>query len=162
FYIFQSTHEGRRDLWAIPEGRSFFQRESIKPIRLTSGLEGYSSPAVGTTGNQVFAIGRETRGELERYDLKLKEFVPFLGGIAATWVSFSSSRRSVAYVTYPDRTVWRANSDGKEKVQITSPPFEADGLSWSPDDKWLSLRGRNPGQPWMIYRVSSSGGDLQR
>lgn len=36
-----------------------------------------------------------------------------------------------------------------------------DGLSWSPDEKWLALRARNPDKPWTIYLVSSDGGDAK-
>ncbi len=112
-------------------------------------------------GTRVFAVGTEKRGELVRYDSKLEEFVPFLGGIDATWVNFSKSGRSIAYIAYPDLTVWIANLDGNEKSEITFPPFEADGLTWSPDEKWLALRGRTPGQPWKIYLVPSAGGEAK-
>ena len=158
FYIFQSMREGRRDLWALSERRGFLQRERRSPIRLTSGMQSYSSPAPGNQGTQLFAIGQETRGELVRYDSNLKEFAPYLGGIAATWVTFSNSGRSVAYISYPDLTVWRANPDGSGKTQITFAPFEANGLSWSPDDRWLAFRGRTAGNPWKIYLTPSSGG----
>jgi Tol biopolymer transport system component/DNA-binding winged helix-turn-helix (wHTH) protein len=161
-FIFQSTRAGRIDLWALSERRGIFKGGgSESPVRLTSGHEGYSSPAVSSDGKQVFAVGSEKRGELVRYDLRSRQFVPFLGGIAATWVSFSRSERSVAYINYKDLTVWRANSDGSEKSQVTFSPFEADGLSWSPDDKWLALRGRTPGKPWNIYLVPSSGGNAE-
>jgi len=158
FFIFQSIRGGRRDLWAIPERRGFFQRGSQSPIRLTSGNAAYSSPTPAAEGGQIFAIGRETRGELVRYDSKLKELVPFLGGIAATWVTFSRSGRSVAYISYPDSTIWRANRDGSGKLQITFAPFEANGLSWSPDDQWLAFRGRTGSTPWKIYLMPASGG----
>jgi len=158
FYVFQSTRGDRRDLWALSERRGIFRRERQSPIQLTSGTQGYASPTPGKEGRQLFAIGRETRGELVRYDSNLKEFVPFLGGIAATWVTFSNSGRSVAYINYPDLTVWRANRDGSGKSQITFAPFEANGLSWSPDDKWIALRGRTAGSPWKIYLMPSSGG----
>src|ERR1019366_5221779 len=104
-------------------------------------------------------IGTEIRGELVRYDARLKEFVRFLGGIPATWVCFSKSGRLVAYIDNGDKTVWRANADGGQKIQITFPPFEVEGLAWSPDEKTLALWGLKPGEPWRVYLVSSTGGD---
>ena len=161
FFVFQSTHEGRTDLWTLSEGQSSFGKDSGLPVRLSSGLQGYSFPVVSPDGKQVFAVGTQKRGELVRYDSKVREFVPFLGGISATWVSFSKSGRSVAYIDYPDLTVWRANSDGSQKTQITFSPLQVDGFSWSPNEKWLALRARTQGKPWMIYLVPSNGGDIQ-
>ena len=76
-------------------------------------------------------------------------------------MSFSKSGRSVAYIDYPDLTLWRANSDGSEKTQITFSPLQVEGFSWSPDEKWLALRARAPGENWMIHLVPSQGGDVQ-
>jgi Tol biopolymer transport system component len=87
--------------------------------------------------------------------------VPFLGGISATWVSFSKSGRSVAYIDYSNKTVWRANSDGSEQKQITFASLEAEGLSWSPDEKWLAFRARTPGKNWMVHLVPAQGGEIQ-
>ena len=158
FFIFQSDRGGRRDLWAIPEKSGFLRGGSQPPIRLTSGNEAFSSPTPAEKGGQIFAIGREMHGELVRYDSKLKVLVPFLGGISATWISFSRSGRFVAYISYPDSTIWRANRDGSEKTQLTFAPFEANGLEWSPDDQWLAFRGKTGDSPWKIYLMPSSGG----
>lgn len=162
FLVFQSTHDGRLDVWAMPKNRRFSRAEFGDPTLLTSGLEGYYSPLVSPDGKQIFAIGLAPRGELERYDSKLREFVPYLKGISAIWVSFSRSERSVAFVNYSDRTVWRQNLDGSEKKQITFSPLEAEGLSWSPDGKWFSMRARVPGKPWTIQLVPADGGEPRR
>jgi len=158
FYIFQSTRDGRTDLWALSEQALWFSRKPQSPTLLTSGLQGYSSPLPSSDGKQAFGIGTENRGELVRFDPRSREFVRMLGGIPATWVNFSRSGSSVVYIRYPDSTVWRSNLDGSAKTQITFAPFEADGLAWSPDERWLAMRGRTPGEPWKIYLVPSSGG----
>ena len=154
FLIFQSTRDGRNDLWGLPEQIGLLRRGSRSPVRLSSGLLGFSSPVISADGKQLFAIGTEKRGELVRFDFKLREFVQFLNGINATWVSFSRSGHSFAYVDLSDQTIWRANLDGSGKTQITFPPLEADGLSWSPDGKWLAMRARIPGDP--LEDLSSS------
>jgi len=165
FFIFEAMREGRTDLWALSEGHEWFRRLLRKdlrpPILLSSGLQGYLSPIVSIDGKDIFAVGIEKHGELVRYDAKLREFVRFLGGVSATWVSFSKSGHSVAYINYPDQTLWRANSDGSEKTQITFSPLEVDGLSWSPNEKWFALRARNPGEDWMIHLVPSQGGEAK-
>jgi Tol biopolymer transport system component/DNA-binding winged helix-turn-helix (wHTH) protein len=161
FYVFQSVHDGRSDLWGLSERSGVLRQNSQTPILLTSGLQGYYRPTPGVEGKQIFALGKETRGELVRFDLKLKAFVPSLGGIAATWVNYSKTNQSVVYIRYPDLTVWRSNLDGSDKAQITFNPFEADGLASSPDENWLLVRGRTPGTPWRVYRISAGGGKAE-
>jgi Tol biopolymer transport system component/DNA-binding winged helix-turn-helix (wHTH) protein len=162
FYIFESMHEGQSNLWAVREKNFLFGQQDNSPVQLSSGLQGgYSSPVMSTDGQQIFAIGNQRQGELVRFDSRVKEFVPFLGGISATWVVFSNSGKYVVYVAYPDKTVWRANADGSEKKQLTFSPLQADGLDWSPDDKWLALRARTPDTPWLIYLVPAERGESQ-
>lgn len=162
YFIFQSMNNGRTDLWAMRERKGWWDISSGRPFLLTSGLaDGYSFPAVSADGRQIFAVGSQKRGELVRFDSRLQQFVPFLKGVSATWVSFSKSARSVAYIDYRDHTVWTAKADGSEKNQVTFSPFEVDGLSWSPDEKWLALRGRYPGKSWMLYLLPSTGGEPQ-
>lgn len=162
FYIFESMHKGQSNLWAIREKNTFFEQQDDSPVQLSSGLQGgYSRPVMSMDGQQIFAIGNERQGELVRFDSRVKEFVPFLGGISATWVVFANSGKHVVYIAYPDKTVWRANADGSGKKQLTFSPMQVDGLDWSPDEKWLALRARNPDKPWLIYLIPSEGGEPQ-
>ena len=158
FYVFQSESKGRRDLWTIAEHQGFLGTTSGVPQQLTSTNQDFDTPAIDPKANRIYAIGTYPRGELVRYDENLKEFIPFLGGISATWVCFSKSGDSVAYIDYTSHSVWRANADGSEKLQITFPPFDADGLAWSPDGKTLAVHGRSPGEVFGIYTVPSEGG----
>ena len=64
------------------------------------------------------------RGELMRLDPKSDQFQPFLGGISADLVAFSKDGQSVAYVSYPEMILWRANRDGSDRVQLTNPPLQ--------------------------------------
>ena len=95
--------------------------QSETPIRMTNGPLPYSFPCPGRDGKQIFALGTKQRGELVRYDMKSKQFVPFLGGISATDPTFSRDGKWVAYASYPDHTLWRSRSDGSERMQLTFP-----------------------------------------
>ena len=57
-----------------------------------------------------------------RYDVKLHAFVPYLGGISAVFLDFSKDGQWVAYVAYPQGTLWRSRIDGSEALQLTFPP----------------------------------------
>lgn len=159
FYVFRSTRNGHSGLWAIPERATLFGRQGSAPFRLSSGPLDFYGPAVSSDGKEVLAIGMQERGELVSYKSDLHDFVKFLGGISATWVSFAKSGRSVAYTDYPSLTIWRAKDDGSEKTQITFSPLQVDGFSWSPDEKWFAIRARNPGSTWRIHLIPSQGGE---
>lgn len=159
FYVFRSTRNGHSGLWAIPERATLFDRQGSAPFRLSSGPLDFYGPAVSSDGKEVFAIGMQERGELVSYKSDLHDFVKFLGGISAIWVSFARSGQWVAYIDYPSLTIWRAKADGSEKTQITFSPLQVDGFSWSPDEKWFAIRARNPGGIWRIYLIPSQGGE---
>jgi WD40 repeat protein len=75
---------------------------------------------------------------------------PFQGGIAADQITFSPGGQSIAYVSCPDRKLWKCNKDWSGKLLLEDElrvfrPLEpvpgsgrACALSWSPDGKWLA------------------------
>ncbi len=57
-------------------------------------------------------IGQQLRGELGRYDLKSRQWVAYLSGISAEFIDFSRDGQWVAYVAFPECTLWRSRIDG--------------------------------------------------
>ena len=93
-----------------------------------------------------------------RYDMKTGQFVPYLSGISADGVSFSSDGKWVAYVAFPEGTLWRMRADGSERLQLTFSPVLASQPYWSPDGKRIAFMGTAPGKSWQIYVVPAEGG----
>jgi Tol biopolymer transport system component len=118
----------------------------------------FFSPLPGKDGKKLFVVGALARGELSRYDAKSGEFLPFLSGISADSVSFSKDGQWVAYVSFPEGTLWKSKSDGSQRIQLSYPPLTAVLPSWSPDGKQLVFYGSLPGRDWMLYTVSTEGG----
>ena len=83
------------------------------------------APAPSPDGKRVYVVGEQPRGELLKYDPRLKQFVRFLGGISAGELDFSPDGGWVTYVSYPDLTLWRSRMDGSERLQLTFPPMRA-------------------------------------
>jgi Tol biopolymer transport system component/DNA-binding winged helix-turn-helix (wHTH) protein len=158
FFVFQSTRNGRTDLWAIREKESWRRKARREPVQLTAGPMSLSLPLPSKDGKKLFALGSKLRGELVRYDAKSSQFVPFLGGISASLVAFYREGNQVAYVTYPEGTLWRSKTDGSERLQLTFPPMEVTAPRWSPDGKRIAFMGQEPGRGWRIYVVPSEGG----
>ena len=123
---------------------------------------GFHTPVPSADGRKVYAIGVQQRGELVRYDAKARQFHSFLSGIWAEQLNFSRDGRLVAYVLYPDGSLWRSNIDGSERLQLTFPPVQAASPRWSPDGKRIVFSTRTPGNPFKIYSVAGDGGPLEQ
>jgi Tol biopolymer transport system component len=117
-----------------------------------------SAPIPSRDGKKLFVVGATTRGQLMRYDVKSGQFAPFLGGMSAEFIEFSRDGQWVAYVTYPEGTLWRSKADGSERLQLTYPPNEAVLPRWSPDGKSIVFYEDSPGKPMRTYEVSPEGG----
>ncbi len=92
-------------------------------------------------GKKLFLTGGQRRGQLVRYEPASAQFVPFMNGISAEQLAFSRDGQWVAYVSYPEGTLWRSRADGTGKIQLTFSPSHSQhssyvlGPSWSPDGR---------------------------
>jgi serine/threonine protein kinase/Tol biopolymer transport system component len=146
-------------IWTLAEGRGFSRDRIPKPIQLTSGPTLWDKPIPSRDGKKIFATGRTRRGQLVRYDAQSKQFLPFLGGISAEFVSFSSDGRSVAYVSYPEGILWRANRDGSNAIQLTQPPRYPRLIRWSPDGRQILFVDWTAQGVVALYRISPIAGN---
>ena len=155
YFIFQSNHQ----IWALRQKGSFIQSEP-KPIPLTSSPLSLSSPLPSRDGKKLFVIGQTYRGELMRYDSKSSQFSPFLEGTSAEYVAFSKDGQWVAYVSYPEGTLWRSKLDGSERLQLTYPPMYPVLPRWSPDGTKIVFFefALSSDKPARMYEVSSGSG----
>ena len=145
-------------LWALDERRSLFRRPSPAPIQLTSGPIRWARALPGRDGKTLFTHGWTARGELSRIDVKTGIPQPFLDGISAEFVSFSPDGKFVAYVAYPEGSLWKANRDGSNRMQLTQPPICAANPRWSPDSKEILYMAATLDGHTIIRRVSAVDG----
>jgi Tol biopolymer transport system component/DNA-binding winged helix-turn-helix (wHTH) protein len=154
YFVFQSNGQ----IWALPEKHGLLH-DNPKPEQLTSSPLALVTPVPSRDGKKLFVVGKADRGELVRYDFKSGQFVPFLGGISAEFLDVSKDGQWVAYVSYPEGTLWRSRIDGSERLQLTFPPDFATVPRWSPDGKTIVFGYRTDGEKLhRIYEVSSEGG----
>ena len=159
-FVFTAQAKGqfdRGEIWVLDERREMF-RPPAGPAQLAGGPTIWGRPIPGKDGRTIFAEGQTPRGELSRYDSKTKQFQPFLGGISAQGAVFSKDGKSVAYVSYPEEILWKANADGSNPVQLTDTPMSVFLPRWSPDSTQIVFTGLYPGGGTRIYIVSSEGG----
>ena len=162
YFVFQSTRNGVSNTWAIPERGGPFRKTTGQPVVLTAGPMNFLAPVPSKDGKKVFVIGEQARGELVRFDSKIRQFVPYLAGISAEGVTFSRDGIWMAYVAYPEGTLWRSKTDGSERLQLGFTPMRAFQPKWSPDGKQIAFMATTPGKRWQIYVVSAGGGNPQQ
>jgi Tol biopolymer transport system component/DNA-binding winged helix-turn-helix (wHTH) protein len=148
-------------IWAIDERSGVLRQPPAEPVQLTTGPTSWSVPFPSRDGKKIFACGATLRGELSRIDPATKEIKPFLGGISADNVSFSRDGQFIAYVSFPEGVLWKANRDGSNPVQLTDPPMYVARPRWSPDGSQILFLAGSPGHIYG-YTVTSEGGIPKR
>ncbi len=151
YIVFETRVKTRQDLWYLAMERGWLRRAS-EPMRLTAGPLSYFDPMPSRDGKQIYALGTKQRGELVRYDMKSKQFVPILQGVSATNLTFSKDGNWVAYLSYPDRTLWRSRSNGTERQQLV--PDAVASPTISPDGQRVLFV-----QNGIIYLIGIDGGE---
>jgi Tol biopolymer transport system component len=163
YFVFQS----RGNLWTLREKagfvQRFLQRGGRQPVQLTTtGSLAPYWPLPSLDGKRLFVSSYLGHAEFLRYDLKSKQYVPELTGISGNELEYSKDRKWIVYVSYPGGALLRSAVNGAERVQLTSPPFQAGLPHWSPDGTQIAFMGRPAGKPWRIYVVPSGGGTLRQ
>ena len=79
-------------------------------------------------------------------------------GVSAGDVEYTRDGSWVAFVVYPEGTLWKCRADGSERKQLTFPPMQTALAHWSPDGLQISFAGKTPGKQWRVYLISRDGG----
>ncbi len=145
----------RRQLWALDERSSWWHKSSGQPVALSSSPIEWGSPVFSKDGKKIFATGSTLHGELVRLDGKSKQFVPFLAGISANLLSFSKDGQTVAYVTYPDDSLWKSKVDGSGRIQLMDSPLRAESVSMAPDGSRVAFMAHTGSSNARAYVISS-------
>jgi len=156
YYVFQQLREGLSTIWALREKRGFLARDT-GAYQLTIGPVSTTSPMPGADGKRLYLVGVQPQGILSRYDAAAADFVPYLSGISAEGIAYSPDRRSVAYVRFPEGTLWRSRVDGSGKVQLTTA-HRAGTPEWSPDGTRIMF-SYTANEGWFkLYTIAADGG----
>jgi Tol biopolymer transport system component/DNA-binding winged helix-turn-helix (wHTH) protein len=162
-YVFSGSRKGSSgaDIWALDERHASFRRPHLVPVPLTAPPMDWGGALPAKQGNTVFATGVIPRGELSRFDSKTHQFQPFVGGVSAQGATFSRDGRFLAYVTYPEGFLFKANHDGSNAVQITDGKIAVYQPAWSPDGTQIAFMNF-PADRVELYIVAADGGSPRR
>ena len=160
YFLFQSTvhNDSFGDVFVLPDSSGLFRKSGTTPVQMTFGPLAFDLAGITVDGKKLLVGGYDQRGELVHHDSASKQFVPFLGGLAAYDVAFSRDGKNIAYVSLLDETLWTSQADGSQKIQLTYPPDHAALPRWSPDGKQIVYMGSALGKTWKAYAISAQGG----
>jgi DNA-binding winged helix-turn-helix (wHTH) protein/Tol biopolymer transport system component len=163
-HFFFNTHQPEKDrdedVWVSLES-SALGRPGGSAVRLTSGPIVFGYPVPSPDGKRLYALGTQSRAELVRYEARSKQFIPYLSGLSASVADTSSNGQWVAYISYPDLSLWRCKLDGTERLQLTSPPMQVVTPQWSPEGTQIVFTDVEPGKTWKIYVIATAGGKAE-
>jgi len=171
-FIFQTTRLGRSEIWSMPSQPGLLEgvlkwagKDWSEPVQLTGGQLSSLAPVLSPDGNKLFVIGQQLRSEMDRFDLRTKQFVPYkapaLSGISADFVDISRDGQWLAYVDFPGGSLWRCRLDGSDRLQLTSPPMQVMVPFWSPEGNQIVFYGYNAGRQQQAYVISAQGGEAK-
>jgi hypothetical protein len=163
------TGDGRHYLFHR-QGNLFVAPESgwmrwgrAAPEPLTSGALQHALVGSSSDGRRLVAFlfppDSEQGGILMRYDRERKAFEPALGGESAMYARPSPDGRWLAWVRYPEGTLWRSRPDGSDRLRLSSPPAVAHFPDWSPDGARIAYSSQpDRARFWKEIRVVAADG----
>jgi eukaryotic-like serine/threonine-protein kinase len=165
YFAFQATRHGKTEVWLTRERKRWgwtLNHEEGTPIQLTAGQLDSLMPLPDLARKKLYVVGQKLRGEINRYDGRLGQWVPYVSGVSAEFIDFSKDGRWVTYTGFPDGAVWRSRLDGSQRLQLTDGPGESMAPRWSPDGARIAFGARKGAGFWNIYVNSSNGGKPER
>jgi DNA-binding winged helix-turn-helix (wHTH) protein/Tol biopolymer transport system component len=139
YFVYRTLEDGVFSILAKREASGVFRRFSHKPVTLHAGPRSFYSPLVSMDGKRVFFIADEGHEELVQYDPVSRQFVPYLSGIDARYVTFSKDGQQVFYTLWPDVEMWSSRTDGSDRHPMTFLPMHGAGGCLSPDGRKIAF-----------------------
>jgi Tol biopolymer transport system component/DNA-binding winged helix-turn-helix (wHTH) protein len=158
YFVFQSAHNGRHEIWAWQE-RPWWRGGNSRPWPVTGGPLDYQAPGTMPGNSRIYFIGATLEFQLLQAVPHSSQFTAMDKILsAASLAQFSPDGKWVAWLNAADNTLWRSRIDGSDRIALTAPPLRIFNLQWSPDNRRLALMGEEPGKPWKIYLIDAEGG----
>jgi Tol biopolymer transport system component/DNA-binding winged helix-turn-helix (wHTH) protein len=158
-FVFQSWHNGDRhsDIWALRE-HPWYLRER-EPRQITNGPLDYEAPTTSPVGNRVFFIGVNSQMELLHALPNSSVFTALDQELSTSGLAeYSPDGQWVAWLNSSDGSLWRSRADGRDRIELATPPQHIFSMKWSPDNRRLALMAEEPGSPWKLYLIDADGG----
>jgi Tol biopolymer transport system component len=161
------TADGRYYLF-IADGQLWYVRDrpgrsSPEPSLITTNGEARSVTTNPLKDTTYVNVGQGGNQDLFRWDLSPNHTPSILyQELKVSVVEFSRDGQWIAYShkVPTGYELWRAGTDGSQKLQLT-PPFEwIYMVRYSPDNNKIAVMAAQPKGPYKVYWISAEGGSL--
>jgi Tol biopolymer transport system component len=160
YLILTGFYAGHEAPWALRVSTGLLKRNDQATCLGPAGLD-LGPATMSPDGTRLYCLaGTRLRFEMERFDARSEQLVPFLPDVQGTNLDFTKDRGWVAYLDQHG-SLWKSRNDGGEKIQLTMSPMVVELPRWSPDGQWISFMGKEPGRPWKVRLVSADGGPCE-
>ena len=105
--------------------------------------------------SKLYAVGRLPQAAIMAYDPREKHWTPYLGGLSASEIAVSPDKKWIAYISFPQATLWRERVDGSDRLELADQ--FALMPAWSPDSTQIAFSDFQE-----IYKVSNDGGPVEK
>ena len=68
--------------------------------------------------SKLYAVGRLPQAAIMAYDPREKHWTPYLGGLSASEIAVSPDKKWIAYISFPQATLWRERVDGSDRLEL--------------------------------------------
>jgi Tol biopolymer transport system component/DNA-binding winged helix-turn-helix (wHTH) protein len=161
YFLFSGCEQYECNLWAMRDAWSWFRRSHHTPFPLTSGPDDLRVAIPTQAGSRIFAFSFRSRRELEKVDPRTMRTSMLSLDALAQEASVSFDGQKVVYSDRPDGSLWRSNTDGTQRLQLTSSPLGGLSPRWSPKGEQILFTGIRNDQRRQIYLLSSDGGAMR-
>lgn len=149
------------EIWLLPDRASWTDGRSDW-IRLDADFTRITQVVCPEGSDKLLVLNAQSGPlHLVRYDPSSQRVQPVNLGVNPVEVNYSRDGQWIAYVEYPERTLWRARADGGDALKLTFAPLRAQLPRWSPDGKTIAFSGIMPGRAWRVYLVGVNGGPVR-
>lgn len=151
-FAFVATKRVSSDIWVDSEGLWGSER-----TRITDSSMDFHWPRLLEPG-RLLALASKHDAHLMQYDPKSHQFRNFLFGQPLKELDFTRNYKALAYVTYPERELWKSGAKGEDSRRIYAGPLQVIEPRWSPDGASIAFIGAEPQGGEHIYLIPSEGG----
>ncbi len=160
FFLGSRCMESSSSLWLLPNRAGEIVHQSDW-IRLGTDFSRITGVTWAGAQHDLLVLEAESGPlRLMRYSPRRETWTAVRLGLNPVEPKYSRDGRWIAYVEYPERTLWRVRAGGQDRLQLTFPPLRVQLPHWSPDGKTIAFSGDMPGNPWRIYSVGVNGGQV--
>ncbi len=162
YFFYEAGTDSHEDIWGVKERGWSLPFSKTKPFRITTGAPGsWRWPVPSFDSSTIFAVNNAMRSELVRFDDNSRTWMAEWGGLPAYELDYSRDHQWVTYTYLPDHTLWKARSDGSNRIRLTNSGVEAHQPHWSPTGDRIAFMGKNAKGLWRIFQVPANGGPME-